>query len=69
MRPFAATNTAEFTFKPEGNQTAVTWSLAGKKNFTAKAVHLFMNMDRMVGGQFEEGLARMKSVVEAAAKQ
>ena len=69
VRPFSATNTAEFTFKPEGNQTAVTWSLAGKKNFTAKAVHLFMNMDRMVGGQFEEGLARMKSVVEAAAKQ
>ena len=57
------------TFKPEGDRTAVTWSLAGKKNFTAKAVHLFMNMDRMVGGQFEEGLARMKSVVEAAAKQ
>jgi len=69
VRPFSATNTAEFTFKPEGNQTAVTWSLAGNKNFTAKAVHLFMNMDRMVGGQFEEGLARMKSVVEAAAKQ
>jgi len=69
VRPFTATNTAEFTFKPEGDRTAVTWSLAGKKNFTAKAVHLFMNMDRMVGGQFEEGLARMKSVVEAAAKQ
>jgi hypothetical protein len=69
VRPFAATNTAEFTFKPEGDQTVVTWSLAGKKNFTAKAVHLFMNMDKMVGGQFGEGLARMKSVVEAAAKQ
>ncbi len=68
-RPFAATSTAEFTFKPEGNQTAVTWSLAGNKNFTAKAVHLFMNMDRMVGGQFEEGLARLKSAAEAAPKQ
>jgi len=69
VRPFTATNTAEFTFKPEGNQTAVTWSLAGEKDFTAKAVHLFMNMDRMVGGQFEEGLARMKSVVETAPRQ
>lgn len=69
VRPFVATNTAEFTFKPEGNQTAVTWSLAGEKDFTAKAVHLFMNMDRMVGGQFEDGLARMKSVVEAAPRQ
>lgn len=69
MKPFRATNTAEFTFKPEGNQTAVTWSMTGKNNFIAKAVHLFMNMDKMVGGQFEKGLAQMKSVVEAAAKQ
>jgi hypothetical protein len=35
----------------------------------AKAVHLFMNMDRMIGGQFEKGLAQMKSVVEAASRQ
>jgi len=69
LKPFAATNIAEFTFKPEGNQTAVTWSMAGKNNFIAKAVHLFMNMDKMVGGQFEKGLAQMKSVVEAAPKQ
>jgi len=66
MKPFAATNTAEFTFKPEGNQTAVTWSMSGKNNFMAKAIHLFMNMDKMIGGQFEQGLAEMKSVVEAA---
>ncbi len=66
VRPFASTNTAEFTFKPEGTQTAVTWSLIGEKNFMAKAVHLVMNMDKMVGGQFEEGLARMKSVVEGS---
>jgi carbon monoxide dehydrogenase subunit G len=65
-RPFTATNTAEFTFRPEGDQTAVLWSMTGKYNFITKAVGLFMNMDKMVGGQFEEGLARMKSVVEAA---
>jgi len=69
VRPFAVTNTAEFTFRPEGNHTAVTWSLTGKNNFMSKAVGLFMNMDKMVGGQFEEGLAQMKSVVEAAPKQ
>jgi len=69
VKPFAATNTAEFTFEPEGNQTAVTWSMAGKNNFIAKAVCLFMNMDKTVGGKFEEGLANMKSVVEAAPKQ
>jgi uncharacterized protein YndB with AHSA1/START domain len=69
FKPFAATNTAEFTFKPEGNQTLVTWSMFGEKNFMAKAVHLVMNMDKMIGGQFEKGLADMKSVVEAPAKQ
>ena len=66
LRPFEATNSAEFTFKPEGNRTAVTWSMEGKNNFIAKAVCLFMNMDKMVGGQFEQGLAQMKSVAEAA---
>ena len=66
LKPFEATNTAEFTFKPEGNQTGVTWSMEGKNNFIAKAVCLFMNMDKMVGGQFEQGLAQMKSVAEAA---
>lgn len=66
VRPFAATNTAEFTFRPEGERTAVTWSLAGRNSFMGKAVGLFMNMDRMVGRDFEKGLAQMKSVVEAA---
>ena len=69
FKPFAGTNIAEFTFKPEGNQTAVTWSMTGKNNFMAKAIHLFMNMDKMIGGQFETGLAQMKSIVEAALKQ
>lgn len=68
LKPFAATSTAEFTFKPEGNQTAVTWSMEGENNFIAKAFCLFMDMDKMVGGQFEKGLASMKSVVEAAPK-
>jgi len=69
LRPFEATNSAEFTFKPEGNRTAVTWSMEGKNNFIAKAVCLLMNMDKMVGGQFEQGLAQMKAVVEAAPKK
>ena len=68
LKPFAATNTAEFTFVPEGNQTRVTWSMFGAKNFMAKAVHLFMNMDKMIGGQFEKGLADMKVAAEGAAK-
>ena len=69
LKPFAATNSADFTFKPDGDQTAVTWSMAGKNNFISKAICLFMNMDKMVGGKFEEGLAAMKTIVEAAPKQ
>lgn len=68
FKPFAATNTAEFTFVPEGNQTRVTWSMFGEKNFMAKAVHLVMSMDKMIGGQFEKGLADMKTAAEGAAK-
>ena len=64
-RPFQATNIAEFTFKPAGNQTAVTWSMSGRKNFISKAFCLFANMDRLVGTDFEKGLASMKSIVEA----
>jgi hypothetical protein len=64
LRPFKATNTAEFTFKPEGSQTMVTWSMSGTKNFIFKAFGLFMNMDKMVGGDFEKGLANMKAMVE-----
>jgi uncharacterized protein YndB with AHSA1/START domain len=64
-KPFAGNNIAEFTFKPEGNQTVVTWSMSGKNNLMAKAIHLVMNMDKMIGGQFEKGLADMKAVVEA----
>ena len=69
FKPFAGNSTAEFTFKPEGNQTVVTWTMTGTNNFMAKAIHLFMNMDKMIGGQFEKGLAEMKSIVEAAPKQ
>ena len=57
-------NTTEFTFEPRGNQTAVTWSMAGRRNFMMKAMALFMNMDRMIGSQYEKGLADIKAIVE-----
>ena len=68
LKPFAATNTAEFTFKAEGDRTAVTWSMFGHNNFIGKAVCLVMNMDKTLGGEFDKGLAAMKSVAETAAK-
>ena len=68
LKPFRGTSLAEFTFKPEGDRTVVTWSMTGQNNFMAKAVHLFMDMDKMIGGNFEKGLAQMKAVVEAGPK-
>ena len=65
LKPFKATNTAEFWFKSEGDQTVVTWSMLGKNNFISKAMGLIMNCDKMVGGQFEQGLSSIKSIVEA----
>ena len=66
VKPFAGTSVAEFTFKPDGERTLVTWSMTGDKNFIAKAIHLVMSMDRMIGDQFDKGLAAMKTVAEAA---
>ena len=62
FKPFKATNTAEFTFKPEGGQTSVTWTMSGKNNFMGKAMSMVMNCDKMIGGQFEQGLANLNSV-------
>ena len=64
-KPMKGTNMAEFTFVPDGSQTVVTWSMTGKYNFVSKAFGMFVNCDRMIGGQFEKGLAAMKSLVEA----
>ena len=66
LRPFKATNTAEFTFKSEGNRTTVTWSMFGKNNFMGKAMGLIMNFDKTAGRDFEKGLAKLKSVAETA---
>lgn len=68
IKPFASVATTEFALKPEGNQTSVTWSMSGDNNFIAKAFCLFMNMDKMVGGDFERGLAQLKELVEKRAR-
>ena len=69
MRPFASTSLAEFTFAPDGDRTLVTWSMTGDKNFMAKAIHLVLDMDKMVGAKFDEGLAQMKAVAENTARK
>lgn len=68
VKPFAGSSTSEFAFRPEGDRTAVTWSTYGPQSFVSKAICLFMNMDKMLGGDMEKGLAQMKSVAEASKK-
>lgn len=67
LKPFAATNEAVFTFAAQGNQTLVTWTMTGRNNFMAKAMGLFMNMDKMIGTDFEAGLAGIKAIAEKPA--
>ena len=68
IKPFAGTSATVFNFKPQGNQTAVTWTMDGDNNFVGKAMCLFINMDKMVGGDFERGLAQLKTIAEKAAQ-
>jgi hypothetical protein len=65
MRPIEARNTTTFRFQPEANGTRVTWSMDGRNNFVGKFFSLFMDMDKMVGPDFERGLSNLKSVAEA----
>ncbi|HEX6749689.1 MAG TPA: SRPBCC family protein [Longimicrobium sp.] len=70
IKPFAATNQVEFTLRPAANgAVAVTWAMSGRNNFVGKAISLFVGMDRMVGGEFEKGLAQLKRVSEAEAQR
>ncbi len=67
FKPFAATNSARFEFTPVPDGTKVTWSMDGHNNFICKAVSLVMDMDKMIGTDFESGLAALKSGAESAA--
>ncbi len=69
LTPMQATNTTEFTLKPDGDQTEVVWSMYGKSAFMFKAMGLVTNMDKMIGDDFEKGLASIKTLAEAPAPQ
>ncbi|MCC9604535.1 SRPBCC family protein [Blastopirellula sp. JC732] len=69
IRPFACENDVYFTFVPSGDQTTVSWRMDGKNNFMGKVMSLFMNMEKMCGDQFTEGLENLKKIAEEEAKQ
>lgn len=64
LRPFKSTNVTEFTFRPNGNGTEIIWTMTGKNNVMSKVFGLFVDCEKMVGKDFEKGLASIKSVVE-----
>jgi uncharacterized protein YndB with AHSA1/START domain len=62
--PFEGHNTAEFTMLPQGNGTHVTWVIYGPANFMSRLIQVFMNLDNMIGKDFEAGLANLKKLTE-----
>ncbi len=62
--PMKGHNIVEYTLEPRGNSTNVTWSMRGTNNYLSKLVCTFINVDKMVGGDFEVGLANLKALVE-----
>lgn len=68
VRPFKGQNVVDFTLEPSGRETNVTWAMTGQYVLASKIVGLFINMDRMIGGDFEQGLAKLKTLAEADAR-
>ena len=66
VEPFAAQNTVEFTFVPDGGGTRVTQAMYGPSPFLSKLLGLVFDMDKMVGSKYEEGLANLKLLAEKA---
>jgi hypothetical protein len=64
IEPFEGHNIVEFTLAPRGDTTEVTWSMHGPSPFLSKLVGIFLNMDKMIGRDFEAGLDTLKTVAE-----
>jgi hypothetical protein len=62
-RPMKGTRMSTFTFNPVGGITEVTWQMDGTNNFVAKAMSLFMNCDKIIGAQFEQGFTNLQRIV------
>ena len=65
LRPFAARNVVEFTLEPQGHGTLVTWAMRGTQPFMVKLMSTFINCEKMICSQFDQGLAKLKTLAEA----
>lgn len=68
-KPFVGSSFSDFTLKPEGEGTSLTWSMAGENDFIGEAICLFVSMDKVLGGEMEKGLAGIKRIAETATKK
>ncbi len=66
-KPWKAHNETRFTIEPEGGGSRVTWSMTGTKTLMTKAMGIFKSMDKLLGPDFEKGLARLKATAETSA--
>jgi uncharacterized protein YndB with AHSA1/START domain len=64
IKPFEARNTVEFTLNPTGDSTLVTWAIHGPRPYMAKVVHLVIDVNKMIGKEFESGLSSLKMLAE-----
>lgn len=64
IRPFEGHNVSEFALDPEGDSTNITWAMHGPNHYMSKVMSVFINMDRMIGKDFETGLANLKTIAE-----
>jgi hypothetical protein len=69
FKPMAGVATSEFDLKPAGAGTTVIWSMSGDKNYLSKVMCMFLSMDKMIGGDFEKGLANLKALAESPARK
>ncbi|MBC7842594.1 MAG: SRPBCC family protein [Gemmatimonadaceae bacterium] len=66
LKPIKSSSQAEYTLTPQGDSTKVTWAMYGPSPFVSKIMQVFVTMDKLIGGDFEKGLAAMKTEAEKA---
>ena len=66
LKPFKSTPTTEFSFAPDGDETVITWTMTGEQKGLMSVFGRVFSMDKMIGPDFEKGLARLKAVAEEA---